>query len=68
MEELKKDIKEIKSDISEIKIAVAGNSVSLDHHIKRTDLSERRIESIEKWQLGLITAALIAVVAAVLKH
>ena len=66
--ELKADIKDIKSDVVEIKQHVAKNTVSLDHHIKRTDLNEERIQKIEYWLLGLLSAVLVAVMAAYLRN
>ena len=54
------DLQEIKQDVKEIKEVVIKNTVSLDMHMKRTELNERRIESMERWTLGLLTTALIA--------
>lgn len=63
MQELRRDLKEIKSDIQVIKITMGENTATLVTHIARTELNERRIESLEKWLLGLLSAILVAVVA-----
>lgn len=42
------DIKEISKDINEIKISLAAQAVDLNHHIRRTDLAEKRIELLQK--------------------
>lgn len=65
--EVRKDVKSIKDDINDIKTSIAVNTLSLQHHIKRTDLSEQRLGKIESWTLGLLTAILLAVIAAATK-
>lgn len=62
MEELKQDIREIKTDIVEIKTTLARNTESLEHHVKRTDLNEVRIYTLEKWLLGSLAAILLAII------
>jgi hypothetical protein len=62
MEEIKKDLKEIRRDVTDIKTDVARNTVSLDHHIKRTALAEDRIMRLEYWMLGLLATILAGVV------
>lgn len=66
MQEIKNDLKAIREDISDIKTDVAKNTIALDHHIKRTDVSERRLEKLEYSLIGLLVtvigAALIKLV------
>jgi hypothetical protein len=69
MEDLKDDIKEIRKDVKEIRsmlpliqIDVAQNAKGLELHMERTALNERRIETIEKWSLGLMASLLAAVI------
>lgn len=62
--DLKQDVKEIKADISEIKTCVVSNTVSLDHHMRRTELNETRIKNLEYWLLGLLAASIVAVIRA----
>lgn len=52
--ELVADVKQIAADISTIKTSIAANSIMLDrntqdvaHHIKRTDLLEKRVSAAE---------------------
>jgi hypothetical protein len=60
--EIKEDLKQIKSDVSEIKVTLAVNTKSLETHMVRTEISERRLEKLESWTLGLLTAILIGVI------
>jgi hypothetical protein len=62
MHELKQDVKDIKADILEIKITTAANTASLEAHMSRTELNERRVEKLEKWHLGLLATILAAMV------
>lgn len=59
--EIKADVKEIKSSVAGIQLQVERNTVSLDHHIKRTDLNEDRIKTMEQWTLGLLAAITLAI-------
>lgn len=61
LKELKQDVKEIKADICDLKITLQHNTAILDAHHQRTTYNEKRIESLEKWLLGLLTAVLLAV-------
>lgn len=60
--EIKEDLKQIKSDVSEIKVTLAVNTKSLETHMLRTEVSERRLEKLESWTLGLLTAILVGVI------
>lgn len=60
--EIREDLKQIKSDVSEIKVTLAVNTKSLETHMLRTEVSERRLEKLESWTLGLLTAILVGVV------
>jgi len=40
-------VDEIQKDIGEIKVILAEQHVSLKHHIKRTDLLEKKLEPID---------------------
>lgn len=56
MQEIKEDLKAIKSDVNSIKLDVARNTVSLEHHVKRTDLLQ-----------NLVVALILCVVGACFK-
>lgn len=56
MQEIKEDLKAIRGDVNSIKIDVARNTVSLEHHVKRTDLLQ-----------NLVIALILCVVGACLK-
>jgi hypothetical protein len=48
LKEIKNDLKEIRKDLNSINVVLGKQSVDLNHHIKRTDLAERRIELLQK--------------------
>lgn len=52
MDELKQDIKDIKSDVVELKIIAAANTSILAEHMKRTELNEKRIQTLEYFIMG----------------
>ena len=54
LQEVKADIKEIRSHVIELKTIAAKNSSDLEYHIRRTELNETRIESLERWLLRLL--------------
>lgn len=60
LKEIRSDIKDIKTDIHEIKILDATQNASLEAHMQRTALNEKRIEKLEdyKWLVTLVTATL----------
>lgn len=62
LDEIRSDVKEIKTAVGQISIDVAKNTLSLDHHIQRTEANERRIQQVETWLLGLLAAILAAIV------
>lgn len=53
-DEIKNDLKDIKSDLVFIRVEVAKNSISLDNHMKRTEINERRLEKLEYALIGLL--------------
>ena len=63
MEEIKADIKEIKTSLLAIVSIQERNTTSLEHHMERTELNEKRIEKIETWVLRLLTGIVMALVA-----
>lgn len=67
MQEIKDDLKAIRSDVSSIKVDVARNTLSLEHHIARSDASEARILYLERLFIGLGTGALVALIGAAIK-
>ncbi len=64
MQEVKESLKAIQGDINTIKVDVAKNTVSLEHHVKRTDISERRLERLEQL---LIALAVVSVLGGIIK-
>lgn len=65
--EIKQDIKELRSDVQDLKVVAAQNTAILETHIRRTELNEERIVTLEKWLLGLLGAILVAAVVAALR-
>lgn len=62
--EIKEDLKAIRSDVSEIKTTLAVNTESLIQHMRRTEVSERRLEKLEYVFVGL---AVVGVLGGVIK-
>jgi hypothetical protein len=58
-------IDEIQRDIADIKVTLAVNTVSLQDHMKRTELLETKIENT--WSKALTIVSLIAGLTAVAK-
>lgn len=64
MQEIKDDLKAIRSDVSNIRLDVARNTLSLEHHMARTEASERRLEKLEYL---FMTLAAVGVLGGVIK-
>jgi hypothetical protein len=58
-------IDEIQRDIADIKTTLAVNTVSLQQHMKRTDLLETKVDST--WSKALTIVSLIAGLTALAK-
>ena len=67
MDDIKADIKDIKESVHRIDRTLAINTESLVHHVKRTDVAERRIERVESWMLGLLSAILVAILGILMR-
>lgn len=61
-QDVRSELKEIRNAVSELKVIAATNTTQLETHMKRTEMNEARIESMEKWHLGILAAILIAVI------
>ena len=59
MQEIKEDLKIIRTDLAEIKRDVAINTVSLNHHIKRSDMNEDRIQKLEYTFIGIASVGVL---------
>jgi hypothetical protein len=62
--ELKADVKEIKADMKVMNETLLRNTYSLEVHMARTDLAEKRLdryESHSKWVSGLVASGILAV-------
>lgn len=46
--DIKKDVSDLKQSHAEIKAIAIKNSVVLDEHMRRTDIAEKRIESLQE--------------------
>lgn len=55
----------VEEALSSLQVSVAEIKVDLRNHMKRTDLNETRIQNLEKWLLGLLSAILVAVLVKV---
>ncbi len=43
---LRAEMTELRRDLGEMKVTLATQAQSIDHHIRRTDLLERRVEQV----------------------
>ena len=66
IKEIKEDVKEIKGTIGDVSVTLAKNTESLTAHMARTLLNEARIEKIENWILGLLTASIAGLLGLVI--
>lgn len=66
MQEIKEDLKEILRSIHSIEIDVAKNTKDLEHHIKRSDAADRRIEKLEYLLISLGVVGVLGGISAVL--
>lgn len=67
MQEIKDDLKAIRGDVNTIKTDIAVIKVDVAHHIRRSDAADVRIIRIENWLLGLGSAVVVAICAAVVR-
>lgn len=56
----KEEIKEILSSIVEIKIILARQNEQLSYHIKRTDLLEKKVDVLQRFQYYALGAVAVA--------
>ncbi len=66
MQEIKDDLKEILRSVNEIKVDVAKNTKDLEHHIKRSDAADRRIEKLEYVFITLAAVGILGGVVSLL--
>lgn len=68
--EIRDDIKDIKKDVEAIKLLDVKQNASLEAHMQRTELNEKRIEKLEdyKWLVIIITAPLTVLGALILVY
>lgn len=67
MQEIRDDLKQIKQSQARVEIDIAMIKVDVGHHIKRSDAADSRIIRIENWLLGLGSAVVVAICAAVVR-
>lgn len=48
-DELKLELKEIKQALHLISIEIAKQTVDWNHHVKRTDLNDKRIDTLQRF-------------------
>lgn len=66
MQEIKEDLKEILRSIHNIELDVTKNTKDLEHHIKRSDAADRRIEKLEYLLISLGVVGVLGGISAVL--
>lgn len=62
------DVKEMKADIKVLVKDSATNTADLKTHMARTEASERRLDNVEKYLMGLLTSILLTVLYYFLKR
>jgi len=74
-EELKEELSKVHNKLDTISVTIqsidktsALNTLVLKEHIKRTELNEVRIKSLEYWIIGLLTSGILVALASVLRH
>jgi hypothetical protein len=75
MQEIKDELVRIDSKLAVISNSIHNidkvnteNTVVLKEHIKRTELNESRIKSLEYWIIGLLTSGVFVALANALKQ
>jgi hypothetical protein len=75
MQEIKDELVRIDSKLEVISNSIhnidkvnSENTVVLKEHIKRTELNETRIKSLEYWIIGLLTSGVFVALANALKQ
>lgn len=61
-ESIVSDVKEIKKDVKEISSHIPEIKADLRNHMARTEASEKRLDRVENFMLGLLAALIMAVV------
>lgn len=56
---MQEQLQRIEDKISSVQVDVARNTVSLELHVKRTDVAERRLERLEQLLAGLAVAGVL---------
>lgn len=67
MDDLKQDIKDLHSKVDRITEMSVKNTASLEQHMMRTELNEKRIEKMEYYILGLLGSGILAILSHMLK-
>lgn len=67
-DDLVADVKEMKSDIKVLMKDSATNTTDLKHHMARTEASEKRLDNVERFIVGLLSSILLAVIYYLLRH
>jgi len=64
LSELKSDMSEVKAELRRISDTMVRNTATLEIHVARTDLAEKRLEHVEsfnRWWLGIMCSGIIAI-------
>lgn len=61
MEDLRQDVKQLLRESAECKAMLHANTIILEHHIKRTEMNESRIEKLEYYLLGFFGTAILGI-------
>lgn len=64
MQEIKDELRNIREKVESIDKNVAVNTVSLDNHMRRTEVAERRLEKLET---VFISLAVLGVLGGIIK-
>lgn len=62
VQQIKADLHEVRRDVKNLLIISTKNEANLGEHMKRTELAEKRIQALEYFILGLLSAVVVAVI------
>lgn len=47
--EIRKDLRDVKEAILQMRVDIAKQTVDWNHHVKRTDLNDKRIDTLQRF-------------------
>lgn len=63
----KDSIEKIEDKLATIDMTLVKVGENLAEHMRRTEVAEKRLDKLDNWLLGLLTAILLSLIAVLLK-